>query len=224
MGSQVFPPKVAVFISGRGSNLKSLLENQLHYRIWAVISDNPDAPGLSFAATMGVGTYAFDRSQFPNRAAFKSAIYEKLAELKPDLVALAGFMQIVPESVVREWMGRLVNIHPSLLPAYPGLDTHRRVLEAGERIHGCSVHFVDAGVDTGPIIAQAACEVLSSDDEQLLAARVLRYEHQIYPWVLNNLAAGKIELRGSAPYYDRLVMEEAARLRFSLPALHCLRM
>ena len=178
--------KIAVLISGRGSNLKSLIDNAKNYRIIAVLSDKEDAPGLKYAKKAKIPQFTFSKKEYGHKKEQKKAIFETLQNLKPDYIALAGFMQIVPLYYLEEFT--IINIHPSLLPAYPGLDTHRRVLEAGEKEHGCTVHFVDAGIDTGPIIAQEKVVVLPSDTEESLANRVLEKEHQIYPWVFNNIS------------------------------------
>jgi phosphoribosylglycinamide formyltransferase 1 len=209
--------KIAVLISGRGSNLSSLIDNAQHYQVTAVISNNTTAPGLAIAERAGIPTYAFSEASFSSKCEHKFAVFSALADCAPDLVALAGFMQIVPREVVAKYFGSMVNIHPSLLPAYPGLDTHKRALAAGESIHGCTVHFVDGGVDTGPVIAQAKCQCCPADSEEQLASRVLSYEHRLYPWVVNGLACGGIRFESGKVVYDRAAIEEARKHQFLLP-------
>ncbi len=168
------------------------------------------------AAAAGIPTYCFDRKDFPNLAQQKSAIFDKARELKPDFVALAGFMLLAQEEFVNHFSGRMINIHPALLPAYAGLNTHRRVLEAGEKKHGCSVHFVDCGVDTGALIAQAALDVIPGESESELASRVLTLEHKLYPWVANNLASGEIKLTNNLVSFADNLRLQATKLGFTL--------
>jgi len=170
---------VIILISGRGSNMQALLEAGLP--VAAVISNNPAAEGLMFAQTRGIPTRVIDHRTFPDRKAFDAALAEAIDSYQPDLVILAGFMRILSEAFVDHYQGRLVNIHPSLLPAFPGLDTHTRALQEGIKIHGCTVHFVTSQLDHGPIIIQAAIPVLTDDTPATLAARVLAQEHRIYP-------------------------------------------
>lgn len=193
---------VVVLISGRGSNLKVLIERAEHYKILAVISDNPEAPGLAYAKEASIPIHTFSKGDFSSKDELKRAIFEKAVELDPQLVALAGFMQIIPEYFVERFYGRLINIHPSLLPKFPGLNTHRRVIEAGDTFHGCTVHFVDKGVDTGPIIAHLGCVRWTPDTEEILAERVLVLEHKLYPWVVNLIAQDLIWLEDKSTRYD----------------------
>jgi phosphoribosylglycinamide formyltransferase 1 len=172
---------LVILISGRGSNMEALVGARLPARIAAVISNKPQARGLETAKANGIATGVVDHRSFPDRAAFDAALAAEIDRHRPDLVVLAGFMRILTAPFIERYRGRLVNIHPSLLPSFPGLDTHRRALEAGVRIHGCTVHFVTPAVDSGPIIVQAAVPVLSGDTEAQLAARVLAEEHRIYP-------------------------------------------
>ncbi|MCC7184567.1 MAG: phosphoribosylglycinamide formyltransferase [Rhodocyclaceae bacterium] len=172
---------VVILISGRGSNMRAIAEAAIPMRIAAVISNRPDANGLEYAARCDIATAVLDHRGFSSREAFDAALAAKIDEYAPDLVVLAGFMRILTDGFVRRFEGRLMNIHPSLLPAYPGLHTHRRALEQGVKLHGCTVHFVTAQLDHGPIIVQAAVPVLPGDDEDRLAERVLRQEHRIYP-------------------------------------------
>lgn len=191
----------AVLISGRGSNMAALLaaaaDPSYPARIVLVLSNRPDAPGLAHAAAAGVPTAVVDHRAFRgDRAAFEAAMTERLQAAGVEIVALAGFLRVLTEGFVRRWQDRLVNIHPSLLPAFPGLDTHARALAAGVKIHGCTVHLVRPGVDEGPILAQAAVPVLPEDTAETLAARVLAEEHRIYPPALAALAAGRVRVEG----------------------------
>jgi phosphoribosylglycinamide formyltransferase-1 len=172
---------IVVLISGRGSNLEAILKARLPLKVAAVISNNPQANGLAIARAHGIETLALDHKQFASREAFDAELASRIVALKPDLIALAGFMLILGEAFVERFANRMINIHPSLLPAFPGLDTHARALQAGVKIHGCTVHFVATQLDHGPIIIQAAVPVLAADNENTLAARVLEQEHRIYP-------------------------------------------
>lgn len=184
--------RVAILISGRGSNLRSIAEAGLPLEIVAVISNNPAAAGLQYAAERGIKTLALDHHNYPTREAFDQQLSIHLDALAPDLIVLAGYMRILSDAFVARYHKSLINIHPSLLPAYPGLHTHRRALADGVKIHGCTVHFVTPQLDAGPIVIQAAVPVLSGDDEATLAARVLAAEHRIYPAALRWLATGRI--------------------------------
>ena len=186
---------VVVLISGRGSNLRALLAAGLPARTAAVISDRPGVAGLAIAEEFGVPAAVIDHRAAVSREAFDDALAAEIDRHDPALVILAGFMRVLGPAFVERYAGRLMNIHPSLLPGFPGLHTHRRALAAGARIHGCTVHFVTPSLDSGPIVIQAAVPVLESDDEDSLAARVLAQEHRIYPqavrWFLEGrLAAG----------------------------------
>lgn len=203
--------KVGVLISGRGSNLKSLLDAcatpDFPARIVTVISNRPAAGGLDHAAAAGVAAEVIDHKAYDGRESFEAAVTAALEDAGVELICLAGFMRVVSAGFVRHWQGRVINIHPSLLPLFPGLDTHARALAAGVKLHGCSVHYVNEEVDEGPIIGQAAVPVLAGDDPETLAARVLAAEHRLYPACLRLLAEGKVELKdgtarisgGSAP-------------------------
>lgn len=208
---------IVVLISGRGSNLKCLLQNAQQYRIVGVVSNKPDAGGLNIAKASNIPTFVVPRSNFASIVEQKEAIRKQVLELQPDCICLAGFMQIIEPSFLETFPRRVVNIHPSLLPAFPGLDTHRRALESGAPQHGCSVHLVDAGIDTGQIIAQASVSVFPSDNEQSLAARVLEREHAIYPWVMNGIAKGFIKLEADKISYSEPAQMEARKLGFLLP-------
>jgi len=189
---------IVILISGRGSNMEALVAARdagtLPVNIAAVISNRPAAQGLETAEKAGITAHYIDHKAFADRDAFDAALAECIDGFAPDLVVLAGFMRILSDGFVRHYAGRLMNIHPSLLPAFPGLHTHRRALEEGVRIHGCTVHFVTPALDHGPVIIQAAVPVLDSDDEATLAARVLRQEHRIYAQAVRWFAEGRLRL------------------------------
>ena len=185
---------LVILISGRGSNMEALLDAKLPARVATVISNNPQAKGLATARQRGVATAVVDHRAFPDRAAFDTALAAEIDRHRPDLVALAGFMRILTAPFIERYRGRMMNIHPSLLPAFPGLDTHRNALAAGARVHGCTVHFVTPVVDSGPIINQASVPVQPGDTEEQLAARVLKEEHRIYPEAVRGFLEGRIAL------------------------------
>jgi len=189
--------RIVILISGRGSNLQSILEAKLDAQIAAVISNSPAARGIDIARSFGVGTAVIDHRAFQDRASFDAALADKVDSYRPDLLVLAGFMRILTEGFIKRFAGRIMNIHPSLLPAFPGLDTHRRALQEGVRIHGCTVHFVTPELDHGPIVVQAAVPVLPGDDEERLAARVLEQEHRVYPKAISWFLDGKLKLEGN---------------------------
>ncbi len=180
--------RVAVLISGRGSNMAALVEaaKAADYpaEIALVASNKPDAEGLSFARQQGIATFALSHKGFADRESFDRAIQAQLLANSIDLVALAGFMRVLSPWFCRQWMGRMINIHPSLLPEFKGVDTHQRALDAGVREHGCSAHYVTPELDDGPVILQARVPVLEGDNAASLAARVLKEEHRIYPLAL----------------------------------------
>ena len=190
--------KIVILISGRGSNMEAMINardaGQLPVEIAAVISNRPDAKGLETANKAGIATRCVDHKAYAGREAFDAALAACIDEFVPDLVVLAGFMRILTADFVRHYDGRLLNIHPSLLPSFPGLHTHQRALDEGVRVHGCTVHFVTAELDHGPVVIQAAVPVLDGDDEDSLSARILRYEHQIYPQAVRWFAEGKLSL------------------------------
>ncbi|HEY6240359.1 MAG TPA: phosphoribosylglycinamide formyltransferase [Burkholderiales bacterium] len=175
---------IVILISGRGSNMEAIVRAGLPAKIAAVISNRAAAAGLEFVAQSGLPAQVVDEREFSSRDEYDAALAAAIDRRSPDLVALAGFMRVLGGKFVRRYSGRLVNIHPSLLPAFPGLHTHRRALQEGVKLHGCTVHFVTPQVDHGPIIAQAAVPVRAGDTEATLAARVLRQEHRIYPLAL----------------------------------------
>lgn len=185
---------IVIVISGRGSNLAAIMGAGLPARVAAVISNRADAAGLALAREAGIGTAVLDHRDFGSRENFDAALAAQVDLHAPDLIVLAGFMRVLTAGFVERYRGRLINIHPSLLPAFGGLATHRRALEAGVRIHGCTVHFVTSEVDGGPIIAQAAVPVLPGDDEAALAARVLVQEHRLYPQVIRWFLDGRLAL------------------------------
>ena len=187
--------KAVILISGRGSNMQALLEANLPVAFACVISSRPDAAGLAFAAGRGVATAVVDHKAYPDRAGFDAALAVEIERHAPDLVILAGFMRVLTDDFVRRYQGRMINIHPSLLPAFPGLHTHERALQAGVKLHGCTVHYVTPEVDVGPIIVQAAVPVLADDTPETLAARVLKQEHRIFPRAVAWIAAGRVDLR-----------------------------
>ena len=193
---------IVILISGRGSNMQALLSAKLNCHIAAVISNRADASGLTVAQEHGIPTAVVSHREHPDRESFDSALSEVIDKFNPDFVILAGFMRILTEKFVTHYHGRLINIHPSLLPAYTGLHTHARALQDGVKIHGCTVHFVTPDLDHGPIIIQAAVPVLSTDTEHSLAARVLHEEHRIYQQAIRWLCSGQIELDAQGKVLD----------------------
>jgi phosphoribosylglycinamide formyltransferase-1 len=188
--------RVAILISGRGSNMTALIEaakaSDYPAEIVLVVSNRPDAPGLAHARAAGVATAVIDHTRFGDkREAFEHALDDELRNNRIDLVCLAGFMRLLTPWFVARWSGRMLNIHPSLLPQFKGLDTHRRALEAGAKRHGATVHFVVPEMDSGPIVVQDSVAVRDGDTEATLAARVLELEHQIYPRALRAVAEGR---------------------------------
>jgi len=192
--------KTAILISGRGSNMTALIraaaEADFPAEIACILSDKADALGLAAATAAGIPAVAVPRGDFPDKAAHEQAIEEALAEHGTELICLAGFMRMLSADFVKRWEGRMINIHPSLLPLFKGLDTHRKALDAGMRIHGCTVHFVTHEMDSGPVIAQAAAPVLPADTEESLAERVLKVEHRLYPLALSLVASGRARMEG----------------------------
>ena len=188
--------RVAILISGRGSNMMSLVGAAQHdgypAEIVAVISNRPEAAGLAWARAQGVPTFAINHKNYASRSAFEAELQAVLDKVGAELVALAGVMRLLTEDFTRHWARRMINIHPSLLPAFKGLSTHERVLAAGVRITGCTVHFVVAEMDGGPIIGQAAVPVRADDSPDTLAARVLAAEHRLYPQALAAVASGNV--------------------------------
>lgn len=184
--------RAVILISGRGSNMEALLKAGLPVDITAVISNRRDARGLDIARDLGVDTVVVDHTRYSDRAAFDAALADAIDRRGADLVCLAGFMRVLTDGFVRRYQGRLLNIHPALLPAFPGLNTHARALAAGVKLHGATVHFVTPEVDAGPIVVQAAVPVLDDDTPERLAARVLAQEHRIYPMAVRWFAEGRL--------------------------------
>ena len=189
--------RCVVLISGRGSNLQALLDASLPIEFSAVISNHPGAGGLDLARAHGVEAVVVPHREYATREAFEVALSAVIDRHDPGLVVLAGFMRVLTPSFVDRYAARMINIHPSLLPSFPGLDTHRRAIDAGVRIHGCTVHFVTSQLDHGPIIAQAAVPVLDDDTEETLAARVLVEEHEIFPLAVRWFAERRLRIEGN---------------------------
>ncbi len=197
---------LVVLISGRGSNLQSIInavgDGSLAADIRAVLSNEPNAYGLERARRAGIKTQVINHRDYPSRDEFDAALMECIDAFEPGLVALAGFMRILTPAFVNHYHGRLMNIHPSLLPDFPGLDTHQRALDAGVREHGASVHFVTPDLDGGPVIIQARVPVKAHDDADTLAARVLEREHEIYPQAIRWFAEGRLKIAGEKVLLD----------------------
>ena len=186
---------IVILVSGRGSNMQAIVDAAIPgAHIAAIISNRPDAGALGFAAERGIASAIVDHKAYSDRTAFDAALVECIDRFEPDLVVLAGFMRVLTDDFVRRYDGRLINIHPSLLPSFPGLHTHRRALEAGVRVHGATVHFVTPTLDCGPIIVQAVVPVIEGDDEAVLGARVLAQEHRIYPQAVRWFVDGRLRL------------------------------
>lgn len=215
--------KTAVLISGRGSNMTALIraaaEPDFPAEITCVISDKPESVGLTVAASANISTFVSPRSAHPDKASHEAEIERLLLQEGIELICLAGFMRILSAEFSDRWAGRLINIHPSLLPLFPGLTTHDRALQQGMRIHGCTVHFVTAEMDAGPIIAQAAVPVLPDDTEGELAARVLNMEHKLYPLALSMVAAGRAKMaNGKTEYAPALEIGWGAQTTLMVPS------
>jgi phosphoribosylglycinamide formyltransferase-1 len=188
---------IVILISGRGSNMEAIVRAQIPgARIAAVISNRPDAAGLAFAREHGITAEALDHRGFAERETFDAALAALIDAHAPDLVILAGFMRVLGNAFVDHYAGRMINVHPSLLPSFPGLHTHRRAIESGATLHGATVHFVTSDLDCGPIILQAAVSVSPDDDEKTLAARVLEQEHLIYPQAVRWFVEDRIRIVG----------------------------
>ena len=182
-----------ILISGRGSNMRSIVEARTGLEVKAVISNRPQAQGLEWARSQGLPAVAIDHKAHATREAFDAALAAEIDRHDPDLILLAGFMRILTPAFIARYPRRILNIHPSLLPSFPGLHTHRRALDAGVKLHGCTVHVVTSALDSGPIVAQAAVPVMPGDTEETLAARVLGAEHRIYPQAVRWFIEGKVE-------------------------------
>lgn len=188
--------RAVIFISGSGSNMVALAEacqaDDFPVQVVAVFSDKADAGGLAKAAALGIETHAFVRKDFASKAEHEAAILAKLADIAPDIICLAGYMRLLSGEFVRAYEGRILNIHPSLLPLFPGLHTHQRAIDAGMKVAGCTVHLVTEGMDEGPVLAQAVVPIMANDTSDDLAARVLKQEHRIYKQVLGQFALGAL--------------------------------
>jgi len=199
-------PRLAILISGQGSNMRALIDacasGQLAASVGVVISNNPQAAGLAVAASAGIPVRVIDHRSYPNREAFDTALLAELSGHSPALVVLAGFMRILTSTFIQAWAGRLLNIHPSLLPLYPGLNTHQRALDAGDAFAGSTVHFVTPELDGGPPVLQARVPVRAGDSAQTLAARVQALEHEIYPLAVGWFLENRLQLRADGAYLD----------------------
>lgn len=193
-------PRLVVLASGRGSNLQAILDaierGELRAEVAAVLSDRPDAPALQRAAKREIPAIPIDYKSFADRDAYHHALLTTLNELGPDLIVLAGYMRLLPGWLVRRFPQRIVNIHPSLLPSFPGLNPHQQALDYGVKVSGCTVHFVDEGMDTGPIIMQSVVAVEDDDTAESLAARILHHEHELYPRAIAAILSGRVQLNG----------------------------
>lgn len=209
--------RLAVLISGSGTNLQAIIDaiqdGELQAQVAVVLSNSTTAAGLQRAIRAGIPTLTLDHRNYPDRNAFDQAMIAELDRFQPDTVVLAGFMRILTTEFVRHYHGRLINIHPSLLPRHKGLHTHRRALEAGDGEHGCTVHFVTEELDGGPVIAQVRVPVLPDDDAASLAARVLREEHRLYPQTLRWLAEGRVCWDGDQVLFDGRPLGEPQQLQ-----------
>lgn len=198
--------RVVVLVSGRGSNLQAIIDaahaGALPIELCAVVSNEPEAEAVTRAKAAGIATHVVDHHGYPTRAAFDDALRETIDRYQPGLVVLAGFMRLLGAAFIDHYAGRMLNIHPSLLPAFPGLRTHARALAAGAAVHGATVHFVTRETDAGPIVIQATVPVRRGDTPETLAARVLKEEHRIYPLAIRWFAEGRLELVGSEVRLD----------------------
>lgn len=207
---------VVVLASGRGSNFAALADAQhrgeLPIRLRALLSDKRTAPALLLAESAGVEAIALPPREFPDRASFDRALFARVAEFAPDLIVLAGYMRVIEPSVVEPWRGKIINIHPSLLPKYPGLHTHARALAAGDAVHGASVHFVTAELDGGPVISQVELPVIAGDTPESLAARLLQLEHRLLVATVGLIALRRVTLGAQGVEYDGESLSQPLRL------------
>ena len=207
---------VVVFASGRGTNFAALLDAQQHGRLpiclRALLSDKAAAPAVVIAHHAGIPTVALAPADYPDRASFDRALFNRAAEFSPDLIVLAGFMRVIDGGLIKQWHGKIINIHPSLLPKYPGLHTHRRALEAVDTTHGASVHYVTAQLDGGPVIAQVELPMLAGATPKSLAARLLPLEHRLLTASVDQIARGRIALRGNSVELDGTALAVPLRL------------
>jgi len=208
------PRRVGILISGRGSNMKALVEAAARpgypARIVTVISNRADAAGLAVAKAAGIETLVLPHKDYPDRAAFDAALDDALRAEKVDIVCLAGFMRLFTADFVEKWRGKMLNIHPSLLPSFPGLHPQQQALDAGVRFSGCTVHFVTPEMDSGPIVAQAAVPVHPGDTAETLEARILKAEHRVYPMALALVATSKARMVGERTVFDGVSSLDAA--------------
>ena len=212
---------IVILVSGRGSNMRAIIEavrdGRLPAEIRAVVSNEPDAPALEHARAAGIPAIAINHRDFPARARFDQALMREIDSHDPRLVVLAGFMRILGREFIAHYAGRLINIHPSLLPAFPGLDTHERALQSGAKFHGASVHFVTHEVDGGPVIVQAAVPVRPDDSPDTLAARVLAEEHRIFPLAIRWFLDGRLSVRDGRVLLDGTQRPEQGLARAPQP-------
>lgn len=199
---------VVILISGNGTNLQALIDAcpTSNYQIAAVISSDPQALGLRRAEKSGIETLAIEHESFGSRVEFDSFLASTINQFNPSLIVLAGFMRILGHTFIRQFHGRIVNVHPSLLPKYPGLNTHQRAIQDKQKVHGVTVHYVTEALDGGPIIAQEEVPILSDDTAEALAARVLKKEHVIYPKIVNLIALGKIQMKNGEVIFDKSIL------------------
>ncbi len=209
------PSRLVALASGRGSNLRAILDasrrGDLPVEVVGVLSDKAEAPALAIARAEGIGAEVLDPRTYPTRAAFDEALFARIAAFAPDLVVLAGYMRIIDAAALAPWVGRVLNIHPSLLPKYPGLHTHRRAIEAGDREHGASVHYVTAELDGGPVIAQSRLAIEAGDTPETLAERLLPLEHRLYVGVIALAASGRLDWHDGMPRLDGKPLAEPLR-------------
>ncbi|NUG11032.1 phosphoribosylglycinamide formyltransferase [Acinetobacter seifertii] len=203
--------KIAVLVSGNGSNLQALIDARLSGQIVGVLSNKADAYALERAQNANIATAVISHKDFPSRADFDEAMHQQLMAWQADVVILAGFMRILTANFVDKWQGKMLNIHPSLLPAYKGVNTHQRVLNTGDRLHGCTVHFVTSELDAGQAIAQSAIEVKEHDNVVSLAERVHKLEHFIYPQVAEWLCSGQLTWKNGQAYFRNQILEHPIR-------------
>jgi phosphoribosylglycinamide formyltransferase 1 len=208
--------RIVVFASGRGSNFNALLNAQkngeLPIEICALLSDKRTAPALSIAENAGIPTIALRQRDFPDRRSFDTALFARAAEFKPDLIVLAGFMRVIDTSIVEQWCGRMINIHPSLLPKYRGLNTHERAIEAGDDVHGASVHYVTPELDGGPVISQVLLTVRKSESPSELAARLLPLEQRLLTATVRRIAQHRVELGANGVHVDGRAIDAPLQL------------
>jgi len=213
------PLTLVVLISNQGSNLQAIIDaianQEIHARILAVVSNNPHAPGLQRAKTAGIPTAVAERADFATRKDFDRRLLQLVRDYDPGLVVLAGFMRVLDDAFVEHFAGRLLNVHPSLLPKYPGLNTYRRVLAAKDSVHGCSIHFVSSRVDGGPVVAQSEVPIRAGDDEISLSARVQASEHKLYPMVIGWFARGALRCRRQTIMLDGELLGKPRKIAFS---------